>query len=176
MTYIGNEMGQKNIKRAKHYAWVGVLFFVCFTTVFLTLLSVFRVQWAVFYAAANVEVKNLILDVYPIFVFGFFIIDGLQGTLTGILKGIERKDLVTYSTLLVYYPIGIPLVIYMACGLNGFGLDMKVYGIWLAFSIINAILALLYKYISYFRYLWVAFVTDWDKQSDRICNRVEHQH
>lgn len=98
-----------------------------------------------FYAAKNVEVKNLILDVYPIFVFGFFIIDGLQGTLTGILKGIEKKDLVTYSTLLVYYPLGIPLVIYMSCGLNGMGLDWKVYGIWFAFSIINAVLAILYK-------------------------------
>jgi MATE family multidrug resistance protein len=42
MTFIGNEMGSKNIKRAKLYAWVGVLFFVCFTTVFLTLLSVFK--------------------------------------------------------------------------------------------------------------------------------------
>ena len=61
------------------------------------------------------------LQVYNIFVFGFFVIDGLQGTLTGILKGIERKEFVTYSTLLVYYIIGIPLVFYYSSDLGGFG-------------------------------------------------------
>lgn len=59
----------------------------------------------------------------------------------GILKGIERKELVTYSTLLVYYLIGIPLVIYFA---YPFGLGEKVYGIWLAFTIVNIVLAVLY--------------------------------
>lgn len=91
MTYIGNEMGSKNIKRAKLYAWVGVLFFVCFTAIFLTLLSVFRHQWASFYAG-NDQIRDLILDVYPIFVFGFFIIDGLQGTLTGMLTTLSKAS------------------------------------------------------------------------------------
>lgn len=70
-------MGAKNIKRAKRYAWVGLIFFVCFTAVFLTLLTVFKNEWANFYTAGNQEITDIILDVYPIFVFGFFIIDGL---------------------------------------------------------------------------------------------------
>ena len=82
------------------------------------------------------------MDVFPIFVFGFFVIDGLQGTLTGILKGIEKKEYVTYTTLIVYYLIGIPLVIYFSFQ---FGLGMKVKGIWWAFAIANAALAIMYN-------------------------------
>jgi len=77
MTFIGNEMGAGNINRAKRYAWVGVIFFVCFTVVFLSCLTIFKEEWANFYSAGNPEITQLILDVYPIFVFGFFIIDGL---------------------------------------------------------------------------------------------------
>lgn len=43
MTFVGNEMGAKNIKRAKRYSWAGVLMFICFTTLFLTALSIFKV-------------------------------------------------------------------------------------------------------------------------------------
>lgn len=50
MTYIGTEMGRKNIKRAKLYAWVGVLFFGIFTAIFLLLLTVFKEEWARFYS------------------------------------------------------------------------------------------------------------------------------
>lgn len=70
-------MGAGNINRAKRYAWVGVIFFVCFTVVFLSCLTIFKEEWANFYSAGNPEITQLILDVYPIFVFGFFIIDGL---------------------------------------------------------------------------------------------------
>lgn len=53
MTFIGNEMGAKNIKRAKRYAWVGVLLFVIFITIFLTCLTVFKETWANFYSAGR---------------------------------------------------------------------------------------------------------------------------
>lgn len=82
--------------------------------------------------------------------------------MTGILKGIERKEFVTYSTLFVYYVIGIPLVLYWSCD---FGRGEKVYGIWFAFAIVNAILAVLYMVLT--------FTTNWHKMSDKICERVE---
>ncbi|CAD8183873.1 unnamed protein product [Paramecium octaurelia] len=165
MTYVGNEMGAKNIKKAKRYSWVGVLLFIGFTILFLSALTIFKQSWAEFYSAGRQEITDLILDVYPIFVFGFFVIDGLQGTLTGILKGIERKDFVTYSTLFVYYLIGIPLVVFFA---YDFGLGKKVYGIWFAFGIVNAILAVLY--------LILTFTTNWSDMSAKICKRIEDQH
>ena len=141
MTYVGNEMGANNIPRAKKYSWAGIIIYFIFTTIFLTCLAVFRYQWAEFYAEDQ-EIQDIIMDVFPIFVFGFFVIDGLQGTLTGILKGIEKKEYVTYTTLIVYYLIGIPLVIYFSFQ---FGLGMKVKGIWWAFAIANAALAIMYN-------------------------------
>lgn len=56
MTFIGNEMGAGNINRAKRYAWVGVVFFVCFTIVFLSCLTIFKEEWANFYSAGNPEI------------------------------------------------------------------------------------------------------------------------
>jgi hypothetical protein len=35
MTYIGNEMGMKNIKQAKNYALAGVGIFLLFTLLFI---------------------------------------------------------------------------------------------------------------------------------------------
>lgn len=162
MTFVGNEMGARNLKRAKRYSFVGVILFVGFTTIFMIGLTFIKEMWVNFYSAGRQEINDIMLEVYPIFVFGFFVIDGLQGTLTGILKGIDRKDFVTYSTLLVYYLIGIPLFLYFACG---FGLGLKVYGIWLSFSLVNALLAVLY--------LILTFTTNWHKMSERICSRIE---
>ena len=81
------------------------------------------------------------------------------------MKGIERKEFVTYSTLLVYYLIGIPLVLYYACDLWGYGRDDKVYGIWFAFALVNIVLAILY--------LILTFTTNWEKMSEKIKKRVE---
>ncbi|CAD8104675.1 unnamed protein product [Paramecium sonneborni] len=165
MTFVGNEMGARNLQRAKRYSLVGVVLFVGFTTIFMVGLTFIKEIWCNFYSAGRQEINDIMLEVYPIFVFGFFVIDGLQGTLTGILKGIDRKDFVTYSTLLVYYLIGIPLFLYFACG---FGLGLKVYGIWLSFSLVNALLAILY--------LILTFTTNWQQMSERICSRIEKQH
>lgn len=46
-------MGAKNIKRAKRYSWAGVLFFIGFTAIFLTCLTVFKESWANFYSAGR---------------------------------------------------------------------------------------------------------------------------
>ncbi|CAD8090331.1 unnamed protein product [Paramecium primaurelia] len=165
MTFVGNEMGSQNLKRAKSYSLVGVILFVGFTSIFMVTLSFIKDQWVNFYSAGRQEINDILLEVYPIFVFGFFVIDGLQGTLTGILKGIDRKDFVTYSTLLVYYLIGIPLFLYFACD---FGLGLKVYGIWLSFSLVNALLAVLY--------IILTFTTNWYEMSQKVCQRIESQH
>ena len=53
MTFIGNEMGAKNIKRAKRYSWVGVLLFIGFTTLFLSALTFLKETWAEFYSAGR---------------------------------------------------------------------------------------------------------------------------
>lgn len=84
--------------------------------------------------------------------FGVIIADGFQGTINGALKGIEKQMLVTYSTLIAYYIICIPLVF---CLTYSWGLNMGVKGIWIGFGLANAILIILY--------VIVLFTTDWKK-------------
>jgi MATE family multidrug resistance protein len=42
----------------------------------------------------------------PWFILGCLFIDGAQGSISGALKGIDKKNLVTYTTLVSYYLIG----------------------------------------------------------------------
>lgn len=75
------------------------------------------------------------------FLLGCVILDGAQGSLTGILKGINRAPIVTYSTLIAYYAIGIPII----CVLTyDWGVGWGVKGIWLGFGAANAVLLALY--------------------------------
>lgn len=53
MTFVGNEMGAKNIKRAKRYSWVGVLLFIGFTIIFLSALTFLKETWAEFYSGGR---------------------------------------------------------------------------------------------------------------------------
>lgn len=46
--------------------------------------------WANFYTIGDEEISGILFQVFPVFLFGL-IIDGLQGTLSGVLKGIEKK-------------------------------------------------------------------------------------
>jgi MATE family multidrug resistance protein len=57
------------------------------------------------------------------------------------------------------------MVLYFA---YDFGLGEKVYGIWFAFGIVNAILAVLYMILT--------FTTNWIEMSTKICDRVESQN
>jgi MATE family multidrug resistance protein len=78
------------------------------------------------------------------------------------LKGIDKKNLVTYTTLIVYYIFGtrmqqsslaIPLVLVFTFG---WGFDLGVTGIWLAFGVANLMLLVMY--------LFSLLTTDWHVQ------------
>lgn len=67
--------------------------------------------------------------------------DGLQGSMSGALKGIEKKDLVSYSSLIVYYCFGVPLDLVLTFS---WGFDLQLVGIWLGFGLTNMILCIIY--------------------------------
>lgn len=81
--------------------------------------------------------------------------------MSGALKGIEKKDLVSYSALSIYYLIGIPLTLYLTFS---WGLNLKLTGIWLGFGIANALLC--------FIYIGSLFNADWYKQAEMIHDRI----
>ena len=89
MSFVGNEMGQNNIINAKKYTWAGVAIFTLITGILATLIGVFRNSWTDFYTDKP-EIKEIMLDVLPWILVGILGIDGLQGTINGSLKGIEK--------------------------------------------------------------------------------------
>ena len=80
--------------------------FGIFAVVLFTLLWFLRNIWASFYASDE-EIKDELLKALPWFILGCLIFDGFQGSMSGTLKGIDKKNLVTYSTLIAYYVCGI---------------------------------------------------------------------
>ncbi len=61
--------------------------------------------------------------------------------MSGALKGIEKKNLVSYSAIIIYYLIAIPLILVLTFS---WGFDMKLKGIWLGFGVSNALLSVVY--------------------------------
>ena len=62
---------------------------------------------AEFYSGGKTGITEKMIDTFPYFLLGCMVIDGTQGTLTGILKGINKSRIVTISTFISYYLIGI---------------------------------------------------------------------
>ncbi|CAK70932.1 unnamed protein product (macronuclear) [Paramecium tetraurelia] len=171
MSFVGSEMGKGNIKRAKFYVAAGLVIFAVACVICSILIWFFRNQLATFYASDQEEnelaarAKEIFTDTVPWLIGGMLIVDGLQGTLSGALKGINKINLVFYSTIIAYYLICIPLVSFFT---YSWGLDQGVLGIWQGFGISNLILAILD--------LIVLFTTDWDKQSRNIVRRVKQEN
>lgn len=92
--------------------------------------------------------------------------------MTGVLKGIEKAPIVTYSTLVAYYVIGkmfLTLGIPVICALTfDWGAGWSVTGIWLGFGLANAVLLALYIYL--------ILKTNWSVQAHKIKHRVNVQN
>jgi MATE family multidrug resistance protein len=89
MSFVGNEMGQLNISNAKRYSIAGLIIFLITTAIIVGFLAIFHNAWADFYTT-NPNVKVILVDVLPWMILGLILIDGLQGTINGALKGIEK--------------------------------------------------------------------------------------
>ncbi|CAD8148185.1 unnamed protein product [Paramecium octaurelia] len=171
MTFVGTEMGRANIKLAKIYVLLGVIIFIIACAFSSFLIWSQRESLANFYSSNQDEneftlrAKQIFLDTIPWLIGGMLIVDGLQGTLSGALKGINKINLVFYSTILAYYVICLPIVSIFA---YKWGLDQGVVGIWQGFGIANLILAILD--------LFILFTVDWDQESKNIIERVESQN
>lgn len=149
MTYVGTEMGRRRHQVSKRYVWVAIIVFMLFSVIFSGLLYIIREVWASFYSS-DPNTKAVMFDALPYFLIGCMIIDGLQGTMSGGLKGIDKKGLVTNVTLFAYYVIGNKSIsIYLGAPLElyftmGWGLNYEVRGIWIAFTITNSLVLVIF--------------------------------
>ncbi|CAD8051919.1 unnamed protein product [Paramecium primaurelia] len=168
MSFVGTEMGRANIKLAKMYIFLGVIIFIIACAISSLFIWYKKESLANFYASYQhedeftIKAKQIFLDTIPWLIGGMLVVDGLQGTLSGALKGINKINLVFYSTIIAYYIICLPIVSFFA---YSWGLDQGVVGIWQGFGIANLILAILD--------LTILFTVDWEQESKNIIKRVE---
>ncbi len=127
---VGFFNGAKNFKEIKNFSKVGI--FMCFA--FMFVMSVlFAIMPDVFIGifTHDKNLYNAALPVVSLFVF-YEIIDGLQISLGGVLKGLKMTKQVTASVLSGYWFVGIPIGFYLAYArsmpLEGFWIGLLVAG------------------------------------------------
>ncbi len=124
---IGYFNGAKLFKPIKDYSIVGVsvsvLFMGCCTILFLTLPEQIFGIFTTDKAVLSVGVPVLIIAAY------FEMFDGLQTSLSGILKGLKMTKTVSVCIISGYWLFGLPLGFWLAYGLN-----MQLRGFWLGLA------------------------------------------
>ncbi|CAD8208725.1 unnamed protein product [Paramecium pentaurelia] len=171
MSFVGNEMGKANIRLAKIYITMGVSIFTITCLISSLLVWNLQEQLATFYTSNQEQNKlahkaeQIFLDTLPWMIGCVLFVDGLKGTLSGALKGINKINLVFYSTIISMYVICLPIVSILT---YSWGFNQGVVGIWQGFGIANLILCILD--------LTILFTVDFDKESQAIIARVEIQN
>ncbi|CAD8069643.1 unnamed protein product [Paramecium sonneborni] len=171
MSFVGTEMGKANIKLAKTYVLLGISIFTISCAISSLLIWNLKESLAIFYSSNQHQnqftnlTNQIFLDTIPWLIGGMLIVDGLQGTLSGALKGINQINLVFYSTIIAYYAICLPIVSFFT---YSWGLNQGVVGIWQGFGIANLILAILD--------IFILMNVNWDLESQIIIYKIETQH
>jgi len=155
-TLVGNSIGERNVKNAKRYIYVG-----CTMTLFLvTFISLSLIGFRYYLArllTTDKEVIELLEGlIYIIALSSFF--DPLQATLGKTLVAMGRQAPASWINLLSYYVIMIPCGIIMA-----FWFSLRVFGIWFA--------VLLASVIVFVGYCYLIYTTDWNAVKKRIVEK-----
>ncbi|KAB5523917.1 mate-domain-containing protein [Coniochaeta sp. 2T2.1] len=122
----------------------------------LTLVSALRYQIPLLFTH-DPEVIELVARVMPVVAF-MQVFDGLAAVSHGLLRGIGRQEIGGYVNLAAYYIVALPI----SFGL-GFGLDMKLTGLWAGVTA-GLILVSIIEY-------WVIYRADWDRSVDEAQER-----
>ena len=158
MTFISNDMGSKAINRIRNDMIFGIIVDLIITFAYYLLMLFFRNEWAEMFSTDETT-KTMLLEILSIYLFimGF---DGVQVTLSGVIKGIGKQKEATYGMIVAYYLVALPLIYLLA-----FVCELKVLGIWLGFG--SAIILL------FIFYIYIVRKTDFREQAEKA---VEHSH
>lgn len=138
---VGNAFGQKNFTQIRGYSIAAIscsVGFMGFTALMYLFFSP-QIMSLMSKDAAIISLGATVLLVVAI----FQVVDGIQVTLGGILRGLEKTKESFIGIMLGFWVIGIPLGIYL-----GFSLYYKLIGLWIGLAIALAIVALLLTLIA----------------------------
>ncbi|KAL5601067.1 hypothetical protein BROUX41_005896 [Berkeleyomyces rouxiae] len=143
---VANLVGAKLIQPAKMAAKVTIAV-ECFVALLnFALLIIFRHQIP-YLLTQDPKVAELSADVMPVLAI-MQIADAMAAGAHGLLRGIGQQHIGSYTNLVAYYVIGLPLSVFTA-----FGLGWRLYGMWFGLSVGLALVSVV-EYIYLFRTDW----------------------
>lgn len=155
--YIGNMMGSNRVHTAKIYATVSSVIGTLTIFIIMLFLLLFR-SYLPFIYTRDERVANIFSHILSFLVY-FGVFDALQIILNGILKGLGKQKPASLLTLIVLFPINVPMSLTFA-----FSLNYKLVGLWYA-----QLTAVVFLGISY---LVMMFCLDWENNAQRTVIRI----
>ncbi len=124
---IGYALGEKNLTEInsliKSSLILSSIFMLCSALLFAT----FPYEFLLFFTP---DINVIAIGLPIMYLIALYqICDGLQVTLTGILRGLGETKMVSYTILIIYWFVSIPIGMYLA-----FNLDFKAKGIWISLT------------------------------------------
>ncbi|KAI3702836.1 hypothetical protein L6452_28589 [Arctium lappa] len=123
-TRVSNELGAKNIDRAKHAMAVTLKLSVILAFAVVLALGFGHDIWAGFFSNSPVII-NQYASMTPLLVISIFL-DSIQGVLSGVARGCGWQHLAVFVNLGMFYLIGMPVAIALA-----FLLKLYAKGLWI---------------------------------------------
>ncbi len=137
---VGNAFGNKSYLDISSYSFVAIILsmsFMCFTAFGYFFLP----REIMTLVSSDIDIINLGVKILLVVAI-FQLVDGLQVTLGGILRGLNKTREPFFGIITGFWFIGIPLGIYL-----GFSLSMNLVGLWsglaIALTIVSIILSIL---------------------------------
>ncbi|CAD8081110.1 unnamed protein product [Paramecium primaurelia] len=158
MSYVGNSLSQHKIALAKQYIISGMCVQGLVLISLVIGLTIFQDQWSRIYSS-DFQIQQIMIETLPYFLIGSVCFDGIQGALSGALKGVNKSTIVSNQTMISYYIIGVPVVLILA-----YVFDLQLIGIWLGFGLCNLYLTIIYIY--------VLKDLNWNEQADMITQKL----
>jgi len=127
-TRVGNMLGANRWRIAKLAGKLAIASTIFFTSINALLLFIFRYQWGRLFTN-DTEVIDTLVSIIPL-ISVIMLLDGQQGSISGILRGCGRQSLGAWVNLLCYWLIALPSGAFFA-----FYLHLGILGLWIGMLI-----------------------------------------
>ena len=121
---VGQSIGAGQLKDAKHYSYLGILFALLFSFISIAILLSFREQIASIYTT-DLDIVKLSMHFF-IYAAFFQLSDAIQAPVQGALRGYKDVNITFIMAIISYWVIGLPIGYVMANYT-----DLGPYGYWI---------------------------------------------
>ena len=127
VTRVGNFLGENSSSKASLAAKVAPLLAGIISCLISLTLYMYNRQWCALFTDDG-KVIALLCHIFPVLVV-YTVADGIQSSLTGVLKGLGKQAVAGPIVVFSYYVIGLPISVMLAFPLGGRGYNMDLMGL-----------------------------------------------